>query len=66
MKRLLLMIILMGLNTCSGAPPAQETELVDVLKIRPGLTRFAEVLESSGVASMLLPDGNDTVVVPIN
>ena len=66
--RLILTITLSGLIACSGAPtpPAEDANLVSVLKTRSNLTWFAELLESSGVASMLLPSGSYTIFAPMD
>ncbi|MEM7042534.1 MAG: fasciclin domain-containing protein [Pseudomonadota bacterium] len=66
---LLIVVVLSTLAACGGSDqplPQAEPDLVRVLKARPSLTRFAEALESSGVASSLQANGAYTVFAPIN
>ena len=70
-KRLILPIalILPTLAACGGGNsnlPAEEPDLVAVLKARPNLTRFADALETSGVAGELVASGSYTVFAPMN
>ncbi|MGI9507676.1 MAG: fasciclin domain-containing protein [Geminicoccaceae bacterium] len=62
-------LLLTTLAACGGSAPPQpiaEPDLLAVLKSRPSLTRFAEALETSGVASTLLSSGSYTIFAPID
>jgi uncharacterized surface protein with fasciclin (FAS1) repeats len=61
--------MLTALSACGGStptPPPPALDLVGLLKTRPSLTRFAEALESTGVAGTLLASGSYTVFAPLD
>ncbi|MGI9421161.1 MAG: fasciclin domain-containing protein [Geminicoccaceae bacterium] len=64
-----IVLLLATLTACGGGqtlPPPEPPDLVAVLKTRPSLKRFTEALETTGVASTLLPSGNYTVLAPMD
>jgi|GEM_PF-5120601 len=69
-KRLLplISIVPMTLAACGGDAnlPVQNADIIAVLKTRPSLTRFAEALETTGVAGTLTSSGPYTVFAPFD
>jgi hypothetical protein len=68
-KRLILtcLSVLLALSACNSPPPVQpDPDLVAVLKARPSLKKFAEALESTGVARSLAEGGAYTVFAPMD
>ncbi len=62
-------LFITALAACGGgqAPaPPPEPDLLAVLKSRPSLTRFAEAVESTGVAAQLQASGAYTVFAPMD
>ena len=67
---LLTSLLVITLAACGGStapkPVAPEPDLLAVLKSRPSLTRFAEALETSGIAGTLLASGSYTIFAPVD